>query len=263
MFVSPLAREMAAEFLGTFILIMFGTGVVAQVVLSGGTAGSYLSINIAWGLAVTMGIYVAGGVSGAHLNPAVSVALAVHRKFAWSKVLPYSIAQLLGAFAASALVFTVYREALNKFDGGIRQIAGAHGTAGIWATYPQPYLSTFPGGFIDQVVGTALLVLLVLALIDGKNLAPSANLLPVMVGLVVVVIGQAFGFNAGYAINPARDLGPRLFTAIAGWRTEVFRAGNHWWWVPILGPLTGGVLGGFVYDIFITRLRPPDPTLEP
>jgi len=263
MFVSPLAREMAAEFLGTFILIMFGTGVVAQVVLSGGTAGSYLSINIAWGLAVTMGIYVAGGVSGAHLNPAVSVALAVHRKFAWSKVLPYSIAQLLGAFAASALVFTVYREALNKFDGGIRQIAGAHGTAGIWATYPQPYLSTFPGGFIDQVVGTALLVLLVLALIDGKNLAPSANLLPVMVGLVVVVIGQTFGFNAGYAINPARDLGPRLFTAIAGWGTEVFRAGNHWWWVPILGPLAGGVLGGYVYDIFITRLRPPDPTLEP
>jgi len=263
MLASPLAREMAAEFLGTFILIVFGAGVVAQVVLSGGTAGNYLSINIAWGLGVTMAIYVAGGVSGAHLNPAVSVALAVHRKFAWSKVLPYSVAQMLGAFAASALVFTVYREALNKFDGGVRQIAGTHGTAGIWSTYPQPYLSTFPGGFVDQVVGTALLVLLVFALIDGKNLAPSANLLPVMVGLVVVVIGQAFGFNAGYAINPARDLGPRLFTAIAGWGTEVFRAGNHWWWVPVVGPLAGGVLGGYVYDFFITRLRHPDPTLEP
>ena len=262
MLSSPLAREMAAEFLGTFILIIFGAGVVAQVVLSSGTAGNYLSINIAWGLGVTMAIYVAGGISGAHLNPAVSVALAVHRKFAWSKVLPYSIAQLAGAFAASAVVFAVYHDALNKFDDGIRQIAGAHGTAGIWSTYPQAYLSTL-GGLVDQIVGTALLVLLVFALIDGKNLAPAANLLPVMVGLVVVVIGEAFGFNAGYAINPARDLGPRLFTAVAGWGTDVFRAGNHWWWVPIVGPLIGGILGGYIYDIFVTRLRLPDTNLEP
>lgn len=252
---SPLVREMAAEFLGTFTLIVFGAGVVAQVVLSGGTAGNYLSINLGWGLGVTMAIYVAGSVSGAHLNPAVSVALAVHRKFAWSKVLPYSLAQLAGAFAASAAVYGVYREALNAFDGGVRQIAGAHGTAGIWSTYPQPYLS-ITGGLVDQVFGTALLVMLVFALIDEKNVAPTTSIVPILVGLAVVVIGQTFGFNAGYAINPARDLGPRLFTAIAGWGTDVFRAGNHWWWVPIVGPLIGGVLGGFVYDVFITRLRP-------
>lgn len=251
----PLAREMAAEFLGTFVLIVFGSGVVAQVVLSGGSAGNYLSINLAWGLAVTMAIYVAGGVSGAHLNPAVTLALAVHRKFSWRKVLPYSAAQVVGAFTASAVVFAVYREALNNFDGGIRQIAGAHGTAGIWATYPQPFLSTFPGGFIDQVAGTALLVLLVLALVDEKNLAPAPNVFPILVGLVVVVIGQAFGFNAGYAINPARDFGPRLFTAIAGWGSEVFRAGNHWWWVPIVAPLIGGVLGGYIYDTLVTAFR--------
>lgn len=253
---SALAREMAAEFLGTFIVIMFGAGVVAQFVLSGGSAGNYLSINLAWGLGVTMAIYVAGGVSGAHLNPAVTVAFAVHRRFPWSKVIPYSLAQLAGAFTAAALVFFVYREAFNHFDGGIRQIAGPHGTAGIFATYPQPFLSTFPGGFIDQIVGTALLVLLVLALSDDKNLSPSGNLVPVFVGLAVVVIGQAFGFNAGYAINPARDLGPRLFTAISGWGSNVFRAGNHWWWVPIVAPLIGGVLGGYIYDILITRLRP-------
>ena len=250
-----LARELAAEFLGTFVLIAFGAGVVAQVVLSGGTAGSYLSINIAWGLAVTMAVYVAGGPSGAHLNPAVTVALAVHRKFSWGKVVPYSLAQIAGAFAASAAVFAVYREALANFDGGVRQIAGAHGTAGIWATYPQPFLSTFPGGFVDQVFGTALLVLLIFALIDEKNVAPPTNLLPVLVGLAVVVIGQGFGFNAGYAINPARDFGPRLFTSIAGWGMDVFRAGNHWWWVPIVGPLVGGVLGGLAYDLLITRLR--------
>jgi MIP family channel proteins len=196
------------------------------------------------------------------LNPAVSVALAVHRKFAWSKVVPYSIAQVAGAFAASAAVFTVYREAFQHFDGGARQISGALGTAGIFATYPQPFLSTFPGGLIDQVFGTALLVLLVFALIDAKNLAPAANLLPIMIGLVVVVIGQTFGFNAGYAINPARDFGPRVFTALAGWGTDVFRAGNHWWWVPIVGPLIGGVLGGYIYDVFVTRFHPPESELN-
>ena len=256
LFASPLFREVAAEFLGTFTMMMIGTGVVAQVVLSGGAAGNYLSINLAWGVGVIMAIYVAGGISGAHLNPAVTVALAVHRKFSWAKVLPYSIAQLTGAFAASAVVFAVYREALNNFDGGLRQIGGVHGTAGIWATYPQPFLTAFPGGFVDQVAGTALLVLVILALIDQNNLAPAANVLPLFVGLLVVAIGEAFGFNAGYAINPARDLGPRLFTAVAGWGTGVFRAGNHWWWVPIVAPLIGGVLGGGVYDLLITHRRP-------
>ena len=254
-FASPLARELAAEFLGTFILIAFGAGVVAQVVLSGGAAGNIISIHLAWGLAVTMGVYVAGGISGAQLNPAVTVALAVHRQFPWRKVLPYSIAQTIGAFVASTVVFAVYHGAINAFDGGVRQIAGPHATAGIFATYPQPYLSTF-GGFVDQVAGTALLVLMIFALVDQKNLAPPAYLLPIAVGLVVVVIGQSFGFNAGYAINPARDFGPRLFTSIAGWGPGVFRAGNHWWWVPIVAPPIGGILGGFLYDIFITRLRP-------
>src|SRR5690349_24919901 len=140
-----LMRELLAEFFGTFILIVFGVGVVAQVVLSKSTAGSYLSINIAWGLAVTMGCYVCAGVTGAHLNPAVTMALAVHRRFPWNKVVPYSIAQIAGAFAASAVVYATYHEALAVFDGGVRQVEGALGTAGIWATYPQPFLSVFPG----------------------------------------------------------------------------------------------------------------------
>src|SRR4051812_32456851 len=149
-------REMLAEFVGTFVLIVFGVGVVAQTVLSKGAAGTTLSINIAWALGVTMGCYVAAGVTGAHLNPAVTLSLAVHRKFPWRKVLPYSLAQIAGAFAASALVFVTYHEALTAFDGGVRQVLGAQGSGGIWATYPQPFLSTFPGGFIDQIVGTAL-----------------------------------------------------------------------------------------------------------
>lgn len=252
------AREVAAEFLGTFILIVFGVGVVAQVVLSGGTSGQYLSINIAWGLAVAMGCYVAGGVSGAHLNPAVTLALAVHRRFPATKVVPYIAAQIAGAFVASGVVFVTYREAFTAFDGGLRQIAGAQGTAGIFATYPQPFLSTFPGGFIDQVVGTALLVLVIFGITDRRNAPPPGNLTPVVVGLLVVLIGATFGYNAGYAINPARDFGPRLFTAIAGWGSGVFSAGNGWWWVPVVAPCVGGVIGGAVYDLFVARHHPEE-----
>lgn len=249
-------REMLAEFLGTFVLIVFGVGVVAQTVLSKGSAGTTLSINIAWGLAVTMGCYVAAGVTGAHLNPAVTLALAFHRRFSWDKVAPYLAAQMAGAFVASAVVYATYHEALTAFDGGTRQVSGALATAGIWATYPQPFLSTFPGGFIDQVVGTALLVGVIFGITDPKNSAPPAGVTPVIVGLLVVLIGATFGFNSGYAINPARDLGPRLFTFVAGWGGDVFRAGNGWWWVPIIAPCVGGVLGGWFYDALVGRRFP-------
>jgi MIP family channel proteins len=253
---NALSRELLAEFFGTFILIVFGVGVVAQVVLSKGAAGSTLSINIAWGLAVTMGCYVAAGVTGAHLNPAVTLALAVHRRFPWNKVLPYSLAQLAGAFIASAVVFVTYHEALNAFDSGVRQVVGPQGTAGIWATYPQPFLSVFPGGFIDQVVGTALLVGVIFAITDTRNSPAPAGLAPVVVGLLVLLIGATYGFNSGYAINPARDLGPRLFTFVAGWGGDVFRAGNGWWWVPIVAPCVGGVVGGWAYDFFVGHRFP-------
>lgn len=255
-----LNRELLAEFLGTFVLIVFGVGVVAQVVLSKGTAGSYLSINLAWGLAVTMGCYVAAGVTGAHLNPAVTLALAVHRRFPWRKVLPYSMAQIAGAFVASAVVYATYHDALNAFDGGMRQVLGPQGTGGIWATYPQPFLSVFPGGFVDQFVGTALLVGVIFAITDSRNSPAPSGLAPLIVGLLVVLIGATFGFNAGYAINPARDFGPRVFTAVAGWGGNVFSAANHWWWVPIVAPCIGGALGGSVYDVFVgNRLAPPRP----
>jgi len=248
-------REMLAEFLGTFVLIVFGTAVVAQVVLSRQANGSYLSINLGWGLAVAMGVYVAGGVTGAHLNPAVTLTLAVRRGFPWGKVLPYWAAQIAGAFTGALITFITYREAFRAFDGGVRQVVGPQATAGIFATYPQAFLSTFPGGLVDQIVGTALLLLMIFAISDAKNLAPDPKIAPLVVGLLVTVIGMTFGYNAGYAINPARDLGPRLFTAVAGWGGEVFRAGNGWWWVPIAGPLIGGVLGGLVYDVFVRNPR--------
>lgn len=251
----PLIREAMAEFLGTFVLMLLGLGVVAQVVLGRGDFGEYLSINVVWGLAVTMGCHVAAGVSGAHLNPAVTLALAVHRGFPWGKVPAYVAAQLAGAFVASAVVYATYHEALDAFDGGVRQVLGPQGTAGIWATYPQPWLGTW-GGFIDQVVGTAILVGVIFAISDRHNAPPPAGLAPLLVGLLVLAIGASFGANAGYAINPARDLGPRLFTAVAGWGGEVFRAGRNWWWVPVVAPLVGGLLGGWIYDICIGTRRP-------
>ena len=249
------SREAAAEFLGTFFLIVFGVGVVAQTVLSGNANGSFFAINIGWGLAVMLGVYAAGAISGAHLNPAVTLALALLRGFSWSKVAPYIIAQMAGAFVASAVVYFTYREAFDAFDGGMRQIAGAQGTAGIFATYPQAFLSTI-GGFVDQVVGTALLMAAIFAITDNRNNATPGWLTPVIVGGIVTAIGVSFGFNAGYAINPARDLGPRLFTAVGGWGSGVFAAADGWWWVPVVAPCVGAILGGFLYDLLISRNHP-------
>lgn len=249
------SREVAAEFLGTFILIVFGVGVVAQTVLSANANGSFLAINLGWGLAVMLGVYVAGAVSGAHLNPAVTIALAVLRGFSWSKVAPYIAGQMAGAFVASAVVYVTYGEAFEAFDSGVRQIAGPQGTAGIFATYPQPFLS-LAGGFVDQAVGTGLLMLSVLAITDTRNAATPSWLTPVIVGGIVTAIGISFGFNAGYAINPARDLGPRLFTAVAGWGSGVFTAAGGWWWVPVVAPCVGAIIGGLAYDLLVFKNHP-------
>jgi len=251
-----LVAELAAEFLGTLVLILFGNGVVAMVVLfptrnAGETIhGGFTNITLGWGLAVTMGIYIAGKISGAHLNPAVTLALAVFRKFPWSKVAPYTIAQTAGAFVAAALVFWNYLPAFHRVDPQLET------TAGVFTTFP-----AFPdlpqSGFLDQWIGTALLVLLIFAITDEFNMPPGANLAPLMIGLVVVVIGMSFGGMHGYAINPARDFGPRLFTVVAGFKNNGLTDGSRVWWVPVAGPLLGGLTGAAVYDLGIRRfLRP-------
>jgi MIP family channel proteins len=250
-----IGREMLAEFLGTLVLLIFGLGVVAQTVLSRQTAGSMLSINICWGIAVMMGCYVSAGVTGAHLNPAVTLALAVHRRFPWSKVGPYILAQMIAALVASAVVFISYHDSLTAFDGGVRHVIGEMGTAGIFATYPQPFTS-IGIGFINEAVGTALLMGVILGITDTRNSPAPNGLTPVVVGLLVIAIGASFGFNTGYAINPARDFGPRLFTAAAGWGSGVFTAANGWWWVPIVAPCVGAVVGGWVYDACVGHRFP-------
>jgi glycerol uptake facilitator protein len=251
-----LKAELLAEFLGTFVLILFGTGVVAMVLLfqtknPGETVhGGFTNITLGWGLGVTMGIYIAGNISGAHLNPAVTLSLAVFRNFSWNKVIPYSLAQTAGAFAAAALVFWNYRPAFHQADPGLDH------TAGVFTTFP-----AFPGlpqaGFLDQLIGTGLLVLLIFAITDEFNLPPGANLAPLMIGLVVVAIGMSFGGMHGYAINPARDFGPRLFTVVAGFQNNGITNGSRVWWIPVVAPLLGGLAGAALYDLGIRRYLKP------
>jgi len=254
---STLVGECAAEFLGTLILILIGCGVVATVVLFGTGApgeivnGGFTNINLAWGLAVTMGVYTAGKISGAHLNPAVTLSLAVFRGFAWPKVLPYMLAQVSGAFCAAALVFLNYRPAFERADPGLDR------TAGVFTTFP-----AFPqnpaAGFIDQAIGTAILLFLICAITDERNSSPGANLAPVLIGLIVVAIGMSFGTLHGYAINPARDFGPRLFAAVAGFKNNGLTDGSGVFWAPIVAPLLGGLIGTALYDYGLRRFLPEE-----
>jgi glycerol uptake facilitator protein len=254
--VPELAKEMMAEFAGTMILILFGVGVVAQVVASEGTLGDHDSIAWAWGIGVTMGVYVSARISGGHINPAVTLALAVFKGFPWRKVVPFWFAQWLGAFVAALLVRWDYTEVLHKFDPDL-------------TIKSQFVFSTLPGNgalpihtwgaFRDQVIGTAILLFVVLALTDLRNAPPLANLGPFMIGLLVVAIGMAWGTDAGYAINPARDLGPRVAQYLTGystaWRDQY---GDLYFWVPIVGPFIGGVLGAGLYLLLVGRNIPEE-----
>jgi glycerol uptake facilitator protein len=247
--------ELAAEFIGTLVLILFGNGVVANVVLFGSGVpgeivhGGYTNITLAWGLAVTMGIYLAGRISGAHLNPAVTIALAVYRGFPWRKVAPYIVVQVLGAFVAAALVYWNYLPAFQAMDPGLEK------TAGIFTTFPAFPLVPF-AGLLDQTIGTALLLMMILAITDERNQPPGANMGALMIGLLVVVIGMSFGGMHGYAINPARDFGPRLFTVVAGFKHNGLTDGSYAFIVPVVGPILGGILGSAAYDFGIRRFLP-------
>ncbi len=233
--------ELSAEFIGTLTLVAFGDGVVAMAVaaLPGSgraatsttifnAAGDWLLITFGWAFAVMIGVYVAGGVSGAHLNPAVTLALALRRRFPWASVVPYWIAQIVGAFFAAALVMWVYHDAIAAYNTAAHLVPSAGNalaTYSIFATFPAAYFHGSIGGpFLDEAVGTS------------------------------------FGANTGYAINPARDFGPRLWAFFAGYGQVAlpgtFNNGagfsfSDYFWIPIVGPLVGGCVGAIVYDFFI------------
>jgi glycerol uptake facilitator protein len=262
--MNPLKPALLAEFLGTLLLILLGNGVVASAVLLGKEDG-WMVITTGWALAVTLAVYLTGKASGGHLNPAVTLALAVRGDFSWGRVLPYWGAQLAGAFAGASLMYLDYQEAFQAFETKHRIVRGtledgdlagpAAGGAGVFATYPA--FDNVGRNLFSEFLGTLVLVLAVFALVDPRNQGPGANLAPLMVGFVVWSIGLSLGGLTGYAINPARDLGPRLASAVLGWGPAVFQSHGGYWWVPLLAPLMGGVAGALLYDQAIGRYLPP------
>ncbi len=253
--------ELIAEVFGTFILILLGDGVVANVGLAPRLAApgyNWNTITIGWAFAVIVAVYITGGVSGAHINPAVTLALAVKRGFPWGKVIPYMIAQVIGAFLGALGVYLVYMDGLV-----------AAGMPNVWCTGPgSVFGQAFWGGagaasvgsyslvtaFVAEIFGTAVLLWGVLASGDTKNLGVGANLGPFVVGFTVLAVGLSLGGPSGYSINPARDLGPRIFGALVGSHPDgkSLFDGLYWLLPPVIAPLIGGVLGALTYDWFVT-----------
>jgi glycerol uptake facilitator protein len=248
--------ELIAELLGSLMIAIFGLGVVAQVVVGAGGLGDHDAIAWSWGLGVTFGIYVAGTVSGAHLNPAVTLAVATYKGFPWNKVGPYMIAQFLGFFIGAFAIYFNYYWSLKAIDPG-----HTYKTQGVFSTLPGNGNNALdvhiPQAFLDQVLGTAVLVFLIFAITDVLGANPTAAVSAIVIGLVVVGIGFALGTNDGYAINPARDFGPRLMEWIVGYKGAWNdQRGTLFFWVPILGPLVGGLIGGGVYQVTVARTLP-------
>jgi glycerol uptake facilitator protein len=275
-----LIGELWAEFFGCFILISFGDGVVAMLwglVGSGRSSagplqssGDWLLITWGWALAVAFAVYVSGGITGAHINPAITLGAAIRKQLPWNKVPGYFIAQVLGCFLGAALVFLVYNNAINHYDQAqhiVKGTAASISTYSTFATFPAPYFHSFLGPLIDQIVGTFFLALFVWAVTDEFNLPVGANMTPFIVGMIVMAVGISFGANAGYAINPARDFGPRIFAWIAGWKSVAFPGNygnvNDYFWIPIVGPLIGAAIASWMYDRTIQDVlkarKPPEP----
>ncbi|GIK42652.1 MAG: aquaporin [Chloroflexota bacterium] len=247
---------LVAEAFGAFILVLLGDGVVANVGLAprlAAPAYNWNTIAIGWCFAVVIAVYVTGGVS-AHLNPAVTIAMAVKRNFPWSRVLPYIVAQMIGAFLGALGVYLVYMEGLK-----------AAGMPNVWSTGPgSVFGAAFWGGAagtaignysllnasVAEFFGTFILLWGILASGDSKNLGLKLNMGPLLVGFAVLAVGLSLSGPSGYSINPARDLGPRLFGALAG--TQGLFDGLYWLLPPVLVPAIAAPIAIFVYDWLIS-----------
>uniref|UniRef100_A0A1I7YD23 Aquaporin-9 n=1 Tax=Steinernema glaseri TaxID=37863 RepID=A0A1I7YD23_9BILA len=244
------ARSVLCEFVCTTFLIYGGTAVTAQYVLSRTRYNAYIGVTLGWGFSLVFAVQLGMRISGSHLNPAVSLFLFSFGKISFARFLAYTGAQMAGGFFGAALTYTTYYDALNAFDHGKRYVTGPLATASIFATYPQPYLS-MAGGIIDQIAGTVMLCICVSLITDKRNGIPSW-LQPLYIGLTIMLVGMAVGMNSGYAVNPARDFGPRLFTFCAGYGLKVFSYNNYcWFWIPIVAPLLGALIGSWAYQLFI------------
>ena len=252
-----LSQQLWAEFIGTAILIVFGDGVVANVVYAtrlGPTGYNWDTVTLGWAFAVVMAIYVAGGITGAHINPAVTLAAITRKSIAAMTGIAYMVAQIVGAFVGALIVWLMYQG--NFIKDGFKNVFYTAPASG--------YENLVFTQYFTEIMGTFFLVLFVYAIVDNvRNIGPAANLWPLLVGFAVLAIGLSTGGPTGYAINPARDLGPRLFAALlAGDRAGFSGA---YFLVPIIGPLVGGVAGAWFYDYLVKPFlpSPTEPVPEP
>ena len=236
-------REFMAEMFGTMFILLFGNGVVAMVVLF--KLGEYNNITIAWGLGVFLGILVSARISGAHLNPAVSLALAITKRFPAKKLPLYICAQMIGGFLGAALVYYFYSAKFAMVDPALAN------TAGIFSTFPA--VSAFMPSFMAEFIATAILMFGILSIVEHFTFDKAQWLSPFAIGALIVAIGMSFGGMHGYAMNPARDFSPRLFTAIMGFKHNGLTDGSMIWLVPVLGPLLGGPIGALLYDFTLGK----------
>src|SRR5476649_1269601 len=258
---STLKGQCIAEFLGTGLIIFFGAGCVAALKLAGAVFGQW-EISIIWGLGVAMAIYLTAAISGAHLNPAVTVALCLFANFEGRKVLPYIIAQVAGAFCAAALVYGLYYNLFIDFEQSHHMVRGSVESlnlAGIFSTYPNPHISVMQA-FIVEVVITAILMALILGLTDDGNGIPRGPLAPLLIGILIAVIGASMGPLTGFALNPARDFGPKVFAFLAGWGKIAFTGGREipYFLVPLIAPVVGACMGAYIYRALISPYLPSD-----
>ncbi len=255
--------ELIGEVFGTFILILLGDGVVANVGLAprlAAPAYNWNTITIGWAFAVIIAVYITGGVSGAHINPAVTLGLAVKRDFPWKKVFPYIVAQMIGAFLGALGVYLIYREGLVEA-----------GMPNVWSTGPgSVFGSAFWGGegaaavgsyglltaSIAEFFGTLVLMWGIMASGDMKNMGLGGNWGGFLVGFTVLAVGLSLGGPSGYSINPARDLGPRVFGLLVG--TEGLFDGIYWLIPPVLIPAIAGPIGIILYDVFVSANLPQE-----
>lgn len=274
-------RILAAEGLGTFLLVFFGCGVVHAAVVMDAQKGLW-QVAIVWGVAIMLAIYTAGGISGAHLNPAMTLAFCALRGFPAQRVASYIGAQLVGAFLAAALLFTIFEPQLaakEQAKGVVRGGAGSEITAMCYGEF-SPNPGGLAGGnepyspaeherlkrlvppwlaFVAELFGTAILACVVFAVTDGRNNgAPAPGQAPIFIGLTVAALISVIAPLTQACFNPARDFGPRLFTAIAGWGAVALPLGSDWNWltVYIVAPIAGALLGGLLYE---QVLRPAHP----
>ncbi|MGS0646706.1 MIP/aquaporin family protein [Komagataeibacter melomenusus] len=250
--------ELISECIAVMIIVLIGDSVAAMYALYDPSPykQAYWGVAIVWGLGVTIAIYITGSVSGTHANPAVSLALALYRGFSWRKVPGYCAAQVLGGVIGAALVYTLYQPVIEHYNAAHGLTRAGGGAAGVFFTHPGEGITPLHA-FVDEIILTGLLVFGIFAITCEYNtVAPQANSGALIIGLLVASIGACSGYLEAWAINPARDFGPRLFCFLAGWGGSALPGPDNFWWVPIAGPLVGGVVGAGCYQFLIRPFIP-------